>query len=362
MTFNILEIASVIGVVVLALVDYSIYEKLFPYLYMSAGVKNRLAHEYLSYHNNSRYKLYKWMSSAAVNPESFRKMKRLCFAPMFLVVFSILAVLFTILTEHFLITEIYFLISLISTLILSKSGFSHAKQVKSDFDSGMVYNPENSEYIDDLVNSRHIPLIEFFNLIFYKVLPAFMPIIIGGSLFVCGIIVVESHKEQSDFVSPTQSTVSDFYEETKPTVVIDENAGNAVMNLSVLFSKLSEEGIYCDDIYSSVSSQYPQYTFENCVRANGNSVSFTGYVLNNENDAKAFCSSIVTPLMEGGIDFNTENYKIDNHPVTLYSNESEYGYIAVMYCENGILYIECDYYKIDWLKNFLYDNGLLGGS
>lgn len=357
--FNVLGIASVIGVVVLALVDYSIYEKLSRYLYMSAGMKNRVVDEYLSYHNHSRYKLYKWMSAAAVNPNCFKRMKRLCFAPLFFAAFSVLAVLLTILTGRYLITEIYFCISLIATVLISKSGFSYAKQVKNDFDSGMVYDSENSDYIDALADGKHRPFLRSFNFMSHMILSESIPFIIGGALVICGAIVVVSYNEPSESVPPTQSSISESMDETEPSLVLDENAGNSVINLNTLFSKLADEGLYCDDISSSVTQQYTQYSFDTCVRANDNLVSFTGYVIDNEKDAKEFCSSIVTSLMEGGIDFSTENYKVDNHSVTLYSNESEYGYIAVLYSENTILYMECDYSKTEWLRNFLYDNGLL---
>lgn len=358
MTFSILGIASVIGVVILALVDYGIYEKLSAYLYMSAGVKKRLAHEYLSYHNRSRYKLYKWLAAVALNPENFKKMKRFCFAPLILVVFSILSVLLTMLTEQFLITEVYFFVSLILTLLISKSGFSCAKQVKNDFDSGMVYNPENSEYIDDLVNSKHSLFWEFLNLIFYNLLPVFTPILIGFSLFVCGIIVSNSYAKQPESVMPEESVTSECYDETEPSIILSGNAGNAVINPTILFDKLSDEGLYCEDISDIMISSNSQYTFDTCLRATGNGMSFTCYVLDDEKDADVFCDSIVAPLEKGGIEFNTKNYRINNQDITCCSNESEYGYIAVIYSDKSIFYIECENYKIEWLNTFLEDNGL----
>lgn len=350
MTVNTLELLFMIGVVILAMFNYIIHNKLSDYLYMSAGVTSYRALEYLADHNGSKHQLYKWLASVAVNSKQFKKMKILCFAPAYHAAFSVFIIMLTLQTEQIIICEVYFFISLVLTLIISNLGFSCGNKVKLEFDNGMVYDPENAEIEDDI---EYVKRPNLFSMFFKNMIYNAMPVLVVCLIFIAFAVfsmISNSHNEQPD-LSP-ETTANDFYKETEQRIVIDESMVNAVINPDVFFNKLANEGLYCDDIFS-VALQYPQYTFENCVRANGNAMSFTSYVLDNENDANEFCNLIVSSLIESGMDFNTENHKIDNHSVTAYSNESEYGYTAIIYSENSILYIECDNYKIEWLNDFL---------
>lgn len=361
MTVNSLEAVFMIAVVLLAIFNYMIYIKLLDYLYISAGVSRHRALEYLTYHNHDKRKLYKWLAAVAVNPSRFKKMKRLCFAPAYLAAFSVFIIMLTLQTEQILITEVYFFIELLLTVILSSLGFSCGNKAKNEFDSGLVndakaYETMNAEIEGGIENGKYSYLIDMFNSMFYNALPVLVIVAIFISFYAYGLIS-NSYKNQHDF--ETELTTIGFYDETNPSIIIDENAGNAVIAPNVLFEKLADEGLYCEDISGTMISTYSQYTFESCLRANGNGMSFTCYVLDNEKDAEEFCNSIVTSLTEGGIIFNTENYKINNQNVVFYANESEYGYIAVIYSDKSILHIECDDYKIEWLNTFLEDNGLL---
>lgn len=362
------DLIYMIGVAAMAVVDFVIYTKMTKYLFTAAGVTKEDAQKYrMAHQSTNKNGLIFWLRNKTTHPKEFDTIHSFCLLFSFLFSFSAFILFISFLKNNILILQIYFVVSLWFTVIGAIFGFLYGKRIESEcegcFSSSEYvpyepYDEDGPEYIEsteelykgynDKVHRRN-PLSNIKGLI----IPIIILLITFGTFIILDNKINENYIEND--IEPT-NIVSDI---TEPSIVIDENAGNAAIDPYTIYNKLLDEGFDCYNSFQDISTSYPQYDFDVCIQANNDGVGLSCYVLTDGDAANELCNTIVSDLIEIGGDINTYSGRIDDAGFTTYYRERNDGYLAVIYSENCIVLANCDELKAEWLKGFLYENGFL---